>query len=58
MCKNFWLGNDQLIIVFRNGTHYVIEGYEDWKVVFTGRLEKCLEYCKNRENEYMESIIG
>lgn len=58
MSKNFWLGNNELLIVFRNGTHHVIESYEDYKTIFTGHFEKCLEYCKNREVAYMESVIG
>ena len=58
MSKNFWLGSNEIVIVFCNGTHHVIEAYEDYKTVFTGNFEKCLDYCKNREIEYMESVIG
>jgi hypothetical protein len=56
--QNFWLGSNELIIVFRDGTCHVIEQYEDWETVFTGRYEECLKYCKSREIEYKESIIG
>lgn len=58
MVKNFWLDNNELVIVYRNGTHHVIEAYEDYNTVFTGKIEDCLTYCKNREIAYMESIIG
>lgn len=58
MSKNIWLGSNELVIVFRNGKHRVIESYEDYKTVFTGQFEKCQEYCKNREIAYMESVIG
>ena len=58
MSKNFWLGCNELIIVFRNGTHHVIEAYENWKKVFTGHIEECIKYCKIREKEYEESVIG
>lgn len=58
MCKNFWLGCNELVIVFCNGTNYVIEAYENWRTVFKGHIEECIEYCKRRETEYEESIIG
>lgn len=58
MVKNFWLDNNELVIVYRNGTHHVIEAYEDYNTVFTRKIEDCLTYCKNREIAYMESIIG
>lgn len=58
MIKNFWLGSNELVIVFRNGTHSVIEKFENWKDVFCGCLEECMKYCSNREIEYEESIIG
>ncbi len=56
--KNFWLGSNELVILFHNGTHHVKEKFENWKTVFSGNIEKCLKYCENRENRYMESIIG
>lgn len=56
--ENFWLGDNELVVVFRDGNHRVIEKYEDYKVVFTGHFEKCMEYCRNRYISYMESIIG
>lgn len=58
MCKNFWLGCNELVIAFRNGTNHVIEAYENWRTVFKGHIEECIEYCKKREAEYEESIIG
>ena len=59
MSNNFWLGNIELVIVFRNGRHIVWEiDNDDRQTVFDGHYEKCLEYCKNREISYMESIIG
>lgn len=57
MAQNFWLGGNELIIVYINGTHHVVEAYEDYNSVFTGDFKKCLEYCKNREIEYAESTL-
>lgn len=58
MVKNFWLGDNELVIVLRGGTYCVIEAYENWEKVFTGSFQKCLEYCKRREVSYLESIVG
>ena len=58
MIKNFWLGCNELVIIFHNGTHHVIEEFENWKTVFTGCLEDCIKYCNGREIEYEESIVG
>ena len=59
MTNNFWLGSNELVIVFRNGQHIVWEiDNDERKTVFTGHFDKCLEYCKSREVEYMEGIIG
>ena len=55
---NIWLGNNELLIRFRNGTHVVLEGYEDYEVVFTGTYEECFKYMTDRWIEYEESIIG
>lgn len=59
--KNFYLGDNELVIINFNSTHthcQVIEKYEDWQRVFWGTEEECNKYCKNREIEYEESIIG
>lgn len=58
MVENFWLGCNELVIVFRNGIFHVIEKFENFDSVFFGHYEECLDYCKNRVNEYEESIIG
>ena len=58
MYKNYWLGSNELVIVFRDGTHHVIEEFENWETVFTGNYEQCTEYCENRVVTYQESIIG
>ena len=55
---NFWLGCNELIIVFRNGIHVVLESYEEWDEVFRGTFGQCYLYCENRVIEYEESIIG
>lgn len=56
--ENLWLGGNELIIRFRNGTHVVLESYEDYEVVFQGKYEECVKYCEKRWIEYEESIIG
>ncbi|MCI8357096.1 MAG: hypothetical protein HFI51_02950 [Lachnospiraceae bacterium] len=56
--KNFWLGCNELIIVFRNGTFHVLEEFENFVSVFSGHFDECFEYCKNRLIDYEESVIG
>lgn len=56
--RNFWLGCNELVIVSRYGMYCVIEAFEDWETVFEGCFEECIEYCKKRELEYEESVIG
>lgn len=56
--SNIWLGANELVIVFRSGTHFVIEKYEDWQDVYQGTYAQCVKYCENRSLEYEESIIG
>jgi len=58
MKNNFWLGDNELVIVYREGTHHVLESYGNYSTVFSGAYDKCVEYCKNREISYLESIIG
>lgn len=57
MSDNFWLGSNQLVIVEGKGTHRVLEAFEDYESVFTGNYKSCLDYCKKRENDYMESLF-
>lgn len=57
MSDNFWLGNNELVIVEGKGTHHVLEGFEDYESVFTGNYKACLDYCKKREIDYMESLF-
>lgn len=58
MSNNFFLGDNELVIAYRSGSCHVIEKYEDWETVYFGDFGKCLQYCKEREIAYMESIIG
>lgn len=57
MENNFWLGANELCIVCRNGKYHVIEEYENWESVCQGSYGKCLEYCKQREIDYIESTL-
>ena len=56
--KNLFLGNNELIIIYRDGIHRVIESDEAWEEVFTGSYEDCIGYCENRWADYQASIIG
>lgn len=56
MCDNFWIGGEELVIAYMNGTHSVLSNWED-EPLFTGNYKACLEYCMTRETEYLESII-
>lgn len=58
MADNFWIGSNELVIIYRSGRHYVLEAYEDYEPVFNGNYEQCRQYCEMREVEYRESIIG
>lgn len=59
MNTNFWLGGEyELVIIYSDGTHHVLDSDKDYNVVFNGSYKKCLEYCERCQNEYMESIIG
>jgi len=55
---NYWLGNNELCIVYRDGTHYVLERDENYKPVFQGHYGECVDYCERRWIDYQESIIG
>ncbi len=56
MSNNFWMGGEELTIVYMNGTHAVLSNWED-EPLFTGSYNACREYCLTREVEYLESII-
>ena len=58
MTNNFWLGSNELCIIYRDGRHLVVERYMDYDVVFDGTYADCLDYCKSREIEYLENTIG
>ena len=53
---NIWLGSNELVLVSRDGTHYVVEKYEDYNPVFQGHYEECVDYMKAREVDYLESL--
>jgi hypothetical protein len=55
---NIYLGWNELLVVFRNGIHHVLEEDEGYEAVFTGHYEECVKYCKARYKEYMEATIG
>ena len=48
---NFWLGNEELVIRWGIGTFVVLSSYEDG-ILFKGSYDKCLEFCRNREESY------
>lgn len=55
--QNYYVGGNQMVIVYREGTHHVLEEYEDYEIVFTGTFAQCLEYCDQRNLKYLESTI-
>ena len=55
---NVWLGNNELVIVCRNGYYFVRELYEDFSEVYQGSYKDCIRYCEERLIDYEESIIG
>jgi len=56
MADNLWIGSEELIIVFRNGHHYVLDSYEDYEPVFDGFYDDCVAYLRKRWAEYQESL--
>lgn len=52
---NYWMGSEELVIVFRNGIHVVLSSEED-DPIFTGSYEKCKDFCEMMVDEYMESL--
>lgn len=58
MVKRYWLGNNELIIEFKNGRHHVKESQMNYDIVFSGKLETCVKYCERREVGYIVSIVG
>lgn len=58
MINRYRLGNNELIIVFKNGKHHVKESHMHYDIVFSGQLETCVEYCERREVGYIVSIVG
>lgn len=58
MTYNIWLGNNELIVLPRNGCYAVEERFENWAVVFEGGFFECREYMEGRWLDYMESIVG
>ena len=58
-----YIGNNHYWIRFHNGTHEVRKGcevnYDDVEIttVFSGHYEKCVEFIRDIEVEYLESII-
>ncbi len=58
MIERYLLGDNELVIVFKNGEHHVKESYMNYDTVVSGQLETCVEYCKRREDGYMVSVIG
>lgn len=53
--QNYYVGGNQMVIVYRNGTCHVLEEYENYDSVFTGTFAQCFEYCNKRNIEYEES---
>lgn len=58
MIKRYLLGQNELIIEFKNGKHHVKESHMNYDIVFSGQLEPCIEYCERREVGYLVSVLG
>lgn len=55
--QNYYIGANQLVIVYRDDTYMVLEEYEGYAVVFMGTYIQCLAYCRQRELEYLDRTI-
>lgn len=54
---NLWLGGNELVIIFRDGRHAVLEAYEEYETVYAGTYSECVEYVNERYTEYLESLF-
>lgn len=50
---NVFIGNNELRIVAKSGNYQVIEEWENWKTVFSGKYSDCVKYCDNRYIDYV-----
>lgn len=55
--QNYYVGANQMVIVFRDGTCHVLEEYENYDSVFTGTFAQCFAYCEDRNLKYLESTV-
>lgn len=55
--KNFYLGNRELIIIYKNGTHAVLDSFNDYDSVFTGYIESCYSFIADLEQSYYEELF-
>jgi len=56
MPDNFYLGFYEFIILFRKGTHVIIDVDAD-EILFTGSYEKCLKEKELMKIGYLESLF-
>ena len=52
---NYWIGNEELVIIFQGGTHAVLSSEEE-DPIFTGSYEECKDFCEMMVDEYQESL--
>ena len=61
MSDNFYIGSCEYIIIYRNGTHHIIDVFDeevyDTGVIFTGHYGECLEERERMEITYAESLL-
>lgn len=56
--ENYYIGGQEYIITFKNGTHYVNEVMgDDMRKIFSGTYEKCKNYLKILFLEYKEACM-
>jgi len=61
--ENFYAGNTEYVIIYKNGTHHIKEvSYNDnddtiLTTIFTGNYEKCLAEKEHIITEHAESLF-
>lgn len=55
MAENFWIGDNELVIIWKDGRYAVNEAHENYECVFWGSYEACFNYCQKRLMAYEES---
>lgn len=56
--ENYFIGNQEYIITFKNGTHHVKEIRKNENVeIFSGHYEDCKMFLQGKAADYLYSLV-